>query len=139
MKFPWSYKELNKIFLNAHDPDIDDFQGEYIVDILSWLPSFKSISHRKVIYTEGNRHYGHNVFPCLQWGQFLLTEKTLKESGDIKTLMLSYDLMDNFYLIKNIRDYIRCIDKNTLYIGKFYYQIFGYPVFIGYFSLEKIK
>jgi len=139
MKFPGSYKALNKIFLHARDPDIAELHGEFRVDILSFLPSLKSLSHRKVIYTKGKTLMGHNVLSGRKWGHFLLAENTIKESSTLKAVRLSYDQEDNFFLIKHIRDYIRCIEKNSLYIGKFYYMVFGRPFLIGYFSLEKIK
>ena len=116
-----------------------DLQGEFIVDILSFLPSLKRLSHRKVMLSKGKEGIGHNVLYGRRWGHFLLTENTFKELGSLKAIQLSYDVEDNFYLMKHIRDYIRCIDKKTLYIGKFYYHLFGYPVLIGYFSLEKIQ
>jgi len=116
-----------------------ELQGEFIVDILSFLPSLKGLSHRKVMFTKGKQGHGHNVLYGRTWGHFLLTENTFKELGSRKAVQLSYDVEDNFYLIKNIRDYIRCIDEKTLYIGKFYYHLFGHPLFIGYFSLEKIQ
>jgi hypothetical protein len=139
MKFPWSYKKLNKIFLNARNPDIAELQGEFIVDILSFLPSLKSLSHRKVMYTTAEIQLGHNVLSGRKWGFFLLAEDSFKESGARKAVRLSYDLEDNLFLIKHIRDYIRCIEKNSLYIGKFYYIVFGRPFLIGFFSLEKIQ
>jgi len=139
MQFPWSYKKLHQLFLDASDPDIDDVQGEFIVDMLSFLPSMKWLSHRKIITHDGSRHCGHNTLPGFTWGRFALTGKTFKKWGSVKTVMFNYDPGKNFFLLKNIRDYIRCIEEKKLYIGKFYYQFFGYPLLIGYFSLEKIK
>ena len=139
MKFPWSYKALNEIFLNAREPEIDELQGEFIVDILSFLPSLKNLSHRKVMYTKDKTRLGHNVLSGRKWGHFLLTENKVKELSTLKAVKLSYDLEDNFFLLRNIRDYIRCIEENSLFIGKFYYLVCGYQVLIGYFSLEKIK
>ncbi len=139
MKFPTSYHKLNKIFLNARDPEITELQGEYIVDILSWLPSLKRLNHRKIINVMENTGRGHNVVMGKTWGRFSVTENTEKESVFHKALKLSYDNQDNSFLIRNIRDYIRCIEDNTLYIGKFFYRIFKRSVFIGYFSLKKIK
>jgi hypothetical protein len=139
MKFPLNYKALNNIFLHALDPDIAELQGEYIVDILSFLPSFKRLSHRKVMHTTAKTQSGYNVLSGRKWGRFSVSEGTFMESDFLKVVRLNYDLENNFFLIKNIRDYIRCIEEYTLYIGKFYYVIFGYSFLIGYFSLEKIK
>ncbi len=139
MKFPWSYKKLNKIFLHARYPDINELQGEFLVDILSFLPSLKRFSHRKVMYTTAKTQLGHNVISGRKWGRFSVSEGTFKESDFLKSVRLNYDLDNNFFLLKYIRDYIRCLEENTLYIGKFYYLVHGYPVLIGYFSLKKIQ
>ena len=139
MKFPTSYKELNKIFLNASDPVIAELNGEYIVDILSFLPSLKRLSHRKIMYTRAKTQLGHNVLSGRTWGRFSVSEGSFKESDFLKAVRLNYDREKNFFIIKNIRDYIRRIEDNTLYIGKFYYRIFERSIFIGYFSLEKIQ
>jgi len=139
MKFPTSYKEINKIFLNASDPAIAELSGDYIVDILSFLPSFKRFNHRKVMYVKGDNHMGYNVLFGKTWGSFSVSEETFRESGFLKAVRLNYNLKDNVFPIKNIRDYIRCIEEKSLYIGKFYYLVLGYPILIGYFSLEKIQ
>jgi hypothetical protein len=139
MKYPLSYNKLDRIFLNARDPDIKDFQGEFSVDILSVLPSFRWLSHRKVIYVENGNHIGHNVLSGKKWGKFSVSECDLMNTQSVKTLMFNYNMNNNFFLLRGIRDYVRCVERDTLYIGKFSYVIFNIHVLIGYFSLEKIK
>ena len=139
MKFPRRYHALKKIFLNACDPDIAALKGEYIVDILSFLPSLKRFNHRKVFHAGENNITGHNVLFGKTWGTFSVSESNDKESGFKKSLMLNYDMEDNFFLLRNIRDYMRSNENDTWYIGKFYFRFFRWDFFIGYFSLEKIK
>lgn len=139
MRFPLTYRELENIFMDARDPDIAALNGEYTVDMLSFLPSLKRFNHRKVIYAGEHKPAGYNVLFGKTWGKFSVSLSDDKETGFQKTLMLNYDLEHNFLLIRNIRDYLRCIEDNTLFIGKFYFRFFRWDFFIGYFSLEKIK
>ena len=52
MKLTRNHSRLTEIFKNARVPDIFEFHGEYLVDMLTVLPSLKNFSHRKIFLTE---------------------------------------------------------------------------------------
>lgn len=51
-------------------------------------------------------------------------------------IVISYEL-DNNFLSKNIKDYIRVVKKGKLYLGRFNYCVGDRFIFLGYFSLAK--
>jgi hypothetical protein len=138
MKFPANHNALKEMFINAAEPALYDFQGEYIVDMLAYLPSLKRFSHRKLFYKKNGRIFGHNILLNKKWGHFFLEEGVCSELDSIKTVVINYYLKENTFPVRRIRDHIRCIEKEKIYIGRFNYLIMGSPRFIGYFSLEKV-
>jgi hypothetical protein len=137
MKFPADYNRLKELFIKASEPELSDFQGEYIVDMLAYLPSLKGFSHRKTFYRKNDRIFGHNILLNKRWGHFFLEEDVCSELDSIKTVLINYDLKENTFPVRSIRDYVRCIEKEKIYIGRFNYLIGTRLYFIGYFSLEK--
>lgn len=138
MKFPKSNDELTEIFRNAAAPSISEFNGEYHVNMLTGLPTLKRFSHRKVFYRESGKTVGYNMlFVKKVWGYFFLEDGICKETDSLKTTMINYDRGENSFISNRIRDYVRCIEKNNLYIGRFYYLFMGKFHFLGYFSLSK--
>ncbi len=137
-KLPGSHKELRKIFQTAATPSPDELNGEYLVDMLTVWPRFKRFSHRKVIYLEHDKLEGHNVLFHTVWGRFFIEEEVCEEVSQVNVLLINYNREGNSYLIRGIRDQVRCLRKDELYIGRFNYLFFGKLIFLGYFSLEKI-
>lgn len=139
MKFPRNSRELNSTFRNASDPELSDLEGEYLVDMLTAWPSFKRFKHCKVFYKEGGRVLGHNMMLNVPWGRFFIEESICRDPGPVKVAVINYNRPENLPHVRPIRDYIRCVEKGTLYIGRFNYLMSGRLIFLGYFSLEKIK
>lgn len=139
MKFPQDSRELNTMFRNASDPVLSELAGEYLVDMLTVWPSFKRLSHRKIIYQENNKLLGHNVLLNVTWGRFFIKEDVCKDLDSIRVAVINYNRPENMFHVRPIRDHIRCVDKGMHYIGRFNYLVSGRLMFLGYFSLEKIK
>ena len=139
MKLPGSNQELKEVFRNAKTPAAAELDGEYLVDMLTVFPSLKRFSHRKVIYRENNRVAGYNVVFNKIWGRFIVEEDTCKDVDSVKVAVINYNRPENSLLIRGIRDHLRCMEKDLLYIGRFNYLFMGRLQFMGYFSLEKIK
>ncbi len=139
MKLQGTIRELRKIFKDASTPDVSEFNGEYLVDMLTLFPSFKRFSHRKVFYVEDNNILGHNVLFNKVWGRFFMEEGVCSDIDSVKVAVINYDRSENLFHIRRIRDYIRCMERDSLYIGRVHYTFFGKPYFLSYFSLEKIK
>ena len=138
MKFPKSNYELKKIFKQAKTPQILDFNGEYYVNMLTVLPSLRRFSHRKVFYHDNNRVIGYNVlFSNKIWGHFYLENGACREIDCLDAAVINYNRTENSFISKRIIDYIRCVEKDFLYLGRFNYFLMGKPRFLGYFSLEK--
>jgi hypothetical protein len=139
MQFPKTHQELKEIYRSALTPVISDLDGVYIVDMLTTFPSFKRFSHRKVIYEDNGRVLGHNELFGKTWGHFFIEEDVCKAVDSINVAVINYDRPENTLPVRGIRDQLRCVDKGTLYIGRFNYLSFGKLIFLGYFSLEKVK
>jgi hypothetical protein len=139
MKLPSSNRELKAIFIQAEKPDISEFSGEYIVDMLTVFPSFKKFSHRKVFYAENNRVSGFNILFSKRWGQFYLAEGICEKVNSVNVVEINYNVAGNSFIIRKIRDHIRCVVNGALYLGRFNYLLKGKPRFLGYFSLSKMK
>ncbi len=138
MKLPRKNQTLKEIFKNSTTPDVSELHGEYLVDMLTVVPSFKRFSHRKIFYAENNKIIGHNVLFNKVWGHFFVEEGVCSEMDSVSVAVISYDRIENSFIIKNIRDHVRCVEKDNLYIGRFNYLHSGKLYFLGYFSLEKI-
>ena len=139
MKLPGSNQELKEVFRNAKTPAVTELNGEYLVDMLTVFPSLKKFSHRKVIYRENERVSGYNLVFNKIWGRFIVEEDICKDVDSVKVAVINYNRPENSLLIRGIRDHLRCIEKDLLYIGRFNYLFLGRLQFLGYFSLEKIK
>lgn len=140
MKFPNNNYELTEIFKNARIPEVSELNGEYFVDMLTMLPSLRKLSHRKVFYTKNDKVVGHNIlFTNKIWGHFFLEEGICKEVDSSKVVVINYDKRENSFIFNRTKDFIRCVEDNTLYIGRFNYLFMGKFRFLGYFSLSKIK
>ncbi len=139
MKLPGSHKELREVFINGTTPSPAELSGEYLVDMLTVWPSLKRFYHCKVIYKKEKRVEGHNLVFNRIWGRFIVEEDICVDVDSVKVALINYDRPENSLLIRGIRDHIRCLKRDALYIGRFNYMLFGRPRFLGYFSLEKIK
>jgi len=139
MKFPRHGIELEQAFRNASDPLLSELAGAYLVDMLTVWPSLKPLSHRKIFYRNNNKVLGHNVLLNISWGRFFIEEDVCKYLDSIKVAVINYNTPENMFHVRPIRDHIRSIDKGMFYIGRFNYLVSGRLMFLGYFSLEKIK
>jgi hypothetical protein len=140
MKLPKNNYELKEIFKKVSTPEISEFKGEYWVDMLTILPSLRKFSHHKVFYSENNKVLGYNVlFTNKIWGRFFLEEGICKEVDSVKVVVINYDRIENSFISNRIRDYVRCIEKDALYLGRFNYIFMEKSIFLGYFSLLKTK
>lgn len=140
MNLPKNNYELTEIFRNARSPEIFEFNGEYLVDMLTMLPSLRRFSHRKVFYPEKDKILGYNVlFTNKIWGHFFLKDEICIELDSSKVVEINYDRLGNSFVTSRIRDHVKSIVDNTLYIGRFNYLFMGRLRFLGYFSLLRIK
>lgn len=138
MKLPKNNLRLTEIFRNAETPDISGFSGEYLVDMLTVIPSFKRFSHRKVFYLENDKVSGYNVLLNRTWGHFFLEEGICNEPDSLKVAVINYDRKENTFFIRRIRDHVRLIEQD-IYLGRSNYLFYGRLYFLGYFLLEKIE
>ena len=123
------------MFDKASVPDLSEFKGEYLVDMVTGLPSLRVFSHRKVFALREGVVVGHNVlFGGLRWGGFFME---YADHGPSKVAVINYDRPGNTFITKKIRDHVRCMTKGALYLGRFNYLCAGRPRFLGYFVLEK--
>ncbi len=140
MKLSRNNSELTGIFKNAQTPNISDFDGEYFVDMLTVLPSLIKFSHRKIFFIENNKIAGYNMlFTKTVWGHFFIEEGTCEELDSLKVAVINYNRVENSFVSNKIRDHVRCLEGNSLYLGRFNYLIMGKLHFLGYFSLSRIK
>lgn len=137
MKLPKNNTALTEIFRNARTPLPTEFEGEYYVDMLTVMPSFRRLSHRKVFHEGNDRVEGHNILLGRTWGHFLLEEGVCEDIESVGAVIIHYDSDKNSFLTRRIRDYVRCLDKETSYLGRFYYLLWGRLRFSGYFSLSR--
>ncbi len=138
MQLPNTFSELKEIFINADPPVLSGLEGEYLVDMLTIFPSFKRFSHRKVIYKEKGLMQGHNLLLGKKWGYFMLEEDVCSVPDQKDVAVINYNIKVNSVIIRGIRDQIRCVNRDKLYIGRFNYMLSGRLIFLGYFSLEKV-
>lgn len=129
---------LRIIFKNATEPDTSEFSGEYTVDMLTVLPSLQRFAHRKVFHHDNTTVSGHNVlFSNTIWGHFFLEQGICPQVDSGKVIVINYNTTKNSFLTRRIRDHVRCIEKNRLYLGRFNLVVMGRPRFLGFFSLSK--
>ena len=138
MHLPKTFRALKEIFINADPPGLSELEGEYLVDMLTIFPSFKRFLHRKVFYKVNDMMQGHNVLFGKEWGYFFLEEDMCTALDQKAATVINYNRKDNSPIIRGIRDQIRCVNKQELYIGRFNYMLSGRLIFLGYFSLEKM-
>ncbi len=139
MKFPRSNNKLKEIFKKAGTPDISEFSGEYLVDMLTFIPGFKMFPLRKVFYLENGGVSGYNILFNKVWGHFFLEKGFCEEVDSSGVAVINYDRTENSTIIRKIRDYVRCLDAGNLYLGRFNYMFVGRLRFLGYFSLSRMK
>ena len=139
MNLPKNDLRLTEIFKTARVPRAMEFHGEYFVDMLTVLPSLKTFSHRKFFYTENNAVKGYNILLHKTiWGHFFLEHGTYEDES-AAVLVINYARKENHFFSYRMIDYVRCVEDDTLYLGRFNYILFGKPRFLGYFSLSKVQ
>jgi hypothetical protein len=140
MRLPRTNRELDDMFRSATVPDISDFSGEYFVDMLTVLPSLRTVSHRKIFHDDLEGVSGYNmIFRKMMWGRFYLEKGLSSDPDPSPVVVINYDRADNLIVFRRIRDHVRCLEKGVLYLGRFNYIMMGTPRFLGYFSLSQSK
>jgi hypothetical protein len=140
MKLPRNNSELTQIFKDAQIPKVSGFVGEYFVDMLTVLPSLITFSHRKTFFTENNKTAGYNIlFTKTIWGHFFVEEGICKELDSLNVAVINYDRIKNSFIANKIRDHVRCLKENALYLRRFNYLFMGELHFLGYFSLSRTR
>ena len=71
------------------------------------------------------------------WGYFFLEEGVCEDAGSAGAVIINYESEKNSSLTRRIRDYVRCIEEQRCYLGRFHYLLKGRLRFSGYFSLVK--
>lgn len=138
MDLPRKNRQLDEIFKNAAAPESSEFEGEYFVDMLTGLPSLRIFSHRKIFYRENEQIRGYNLlFEDFRWGCFFIEQGKICELDSRGIIIINYDRKENSFISGKVRDYIRCLEKNRLHLGRFNYILAGKPRFLGYFSLKR--
>jgi len=137
MSLVGAHKELSTAFVNAGYPDLSELSGEYLVNIVM-VPGYRSFSHQKIFYRANNKVLGYNVLFDKTWGHFSVQEGSVTAPDSLNVAVINYNRPENSFIIRRIRDYIRCVKRNTLYIGRAHYLVCGTPRFLGYFTLEKM-
>lgn len=127
---------LTQIFKMARFPDTFDFEGKYFVHMLTGLPNLRRFGHCKIFHTEVDRVLGHNIIKK-PWGRFFL-ETDVSDVDGRGIVVLNYNRKGNSVISRRIRDHVRCIEKDVLYIGRFNYMFLSKPRFLGYFLLSRM-
>lgn len=140
MNFPKNNEELDKLFLQGRQPAVSDFNGDqYYVDILTGLPSFRKLNHRKLFYSKGADYFGNNrVLGLFNFGYFQVGE-TRDEAMNVPVAELNYSQPKTSFIFYNMRDHIVEIEKKSTYLGRYYLKSGDALIFKGYFSLETCK
>ena len=137
MEFPRNNKKLDQIFLSGSLPEIQELEGEYLVDMLTLPASRRLFPDSKIFYSEDGKPAGHNrLFKTRTWGKFFLEECTLTEPFGGPCLIINYDTPRNTFLTRPIRDHIKRVKEN-IYLGRFNLLLGKKLLFLGYFSLSK--
>ena len=125
------------MFRNAAAPEVSEFDGDYLVDMLTITPSLKIFSHTKSFWTSPSGVEGTNVlFGGWRWGRIRLERGPCRNFDPLDSVIISYDLPDNSFLTKGWCDFVRRTGEDS-YLGRYNVKIGRSTVFLGYFSLEK--
>lgn len=137
---PRGDKNLEEVFKKARIPEIMEFRGEYAVRMLTRLPSLHLLKHRKTFRSAERGVAGQNIlFRDCRWGSFFLEEGVMPGAEKLKVVVINYGTPGNSMLTRGIRDLVRAVDGDRLYLGRFNLLIRGRLRFLGYFSLERIE
>ena len=99
------------------------------------VPNLRLLGHYKVFYTVDHKVLGYNVV-LKPWGYFRVEMGVLEEDGT-GFLMLNYDVERNTFIMRKVRDQVRCIEAGHLYLGRFNSLLREKLRFMGYFSLTR--
>jgi hypothetical protein len=137
---PKSSRDLREVFRNARTPEVTEFHGEYLVRMLTAMPSLHGLKHRKSFRNDQKGTVGKNIVSRnFVWGNFFLEEGTMPGPEKLKVVVINYDAPGNTILTRRIRDLVRAVEGDRLYLGRFNMLINGKLRFLGYFSLTKIE
>ena len=137
MKFPKSTKEHNEIVTSGSLPEAQELEGEYLVTMLALPVSRRIFPDSKIFYSESGKAVGHNrLFRNLKWGRFFLEKGTLEKFGSLPVLVVNYNMPENTFLTRPIRDELRRVEMGV-YLGRFNLFLGGKMRFLGYFLLVR--
>jgi hypothetical protein len=137
MKLPKDNHNLTEMFKKARTPEVSEFNGEYVVDMLTVLPSFRRFSHRKLFYSANGDIMGQNLILNKAWGYFSLEKGVCDAIDSLAVVVINYNRIENLFLTRGVRDHVRCIERERLFLGRFHYLFMGRLYFLGYFSLTQ--
>lgn len=133
MNFPKNNTELDKIFIDGSQPQIESFSGEWWVDMLTgMIPNFRWIGHKKRFSGRTGQNF---VMGSVGFGHFSVRNGECAELDHLKVVMLDYKQKKNV-LTRSVLDKIRMVDPDH-YLGRYYNLIGGVYHFKGYFGLTK--
>ncbi|THB78313.1 MAG: hypothetical protein D3926_13395 [Desulfobacteraceae bacterium] len=137
MKYPNDNTALDLIFSNGSAPSIEEFTGEYWVNMLTgMIPNFRWAGHRKRFFSENGNTIGKNIILSnITFGHFKVEWGQCSDLNDLEVIVLNYGNKKNL-MTRPVRDKIRRIEHGQ-YLGRYYNVIKGTYRFKGYFSLEK--
>jgi hypothetical protein len=140
MELPKGNKRLEEVFKKARAPEITEFRGEYAVRMLTRLPSLHWLKHRKSFSRAEGGVTGQNILlrGC-SWGEFFLEEGVMPGREQLKVVVINYGTRGNTVVTRGIRDLVRAVDGERLYLGRLNLLIGGRLRFLGYFSLERLE
>lgn len=139
-ELPKGNKNLEEIFKKARAPEIGEFRGEYAVRMLTRLPSLHLLKHRKSFRRVEGGVTGQNILlrDC-RWGEFFLEEGVMPGHEQLKVVVINYGTRGNTVITRGIRDLVRAVEGERLYLGRLNLLIGNRLRFLGYFSLERIE
>lgn len=140
MDFPKNNKKLSEIFAKGTLPKAEEYGGEYAVDMRTgFIPSLLPFHHRKRYFIENGVLKSYNVlFKNFIFGHFTMEKGQANGFIPNDVLVFNYNQKQNSFIFRPIRDHVRLIEPDV-YLGRLNYTLFGRLVFIGYFTLIKIK
>ena len=122
-------KELDKMWNEAATPEAHKLNGWYEVKILSGpgkIAGFFTRRWLKVLH----KTTGNNCVDGKKEGHFLLSQAE-------DSVLLNYDLPNNNFTWRRVKDYVRRVDNETL-IGQLNIKGWKKYHFAGYFTLTLI-
>jgi hypothetical protein len=135
MDFPRDNRSLDEMFKKGTAPAVNEFSGEYWVDILTGpVMSFRWAGHKKRFFTLDGKRVGMNLILCnIPFGHYDVYRGVCDDFADLEVVVLDYGQKRNIFT-RNMRDRVRKM-ADGVYLGRYCGQEKDRVVFKGYFSL----